>query len=111
MYQNSRTDPRMKRRDKSDAPAETRGDLARRIPTLKENDKSTFFSPSEVWCLPAPSVTKPEERAFVVDSGASMHMLSRNDLYAAELETVRVSKSPTTGVCQRIGHNRDAEVS
>ena len=26
MHQNSRTDPRMKRRDKSDAPAETRGD-------------------------------------------------------------------------------------
>ena len=33
-----------------------------------------------LWCLPAPSSTKPEERKFVVDSGASMHMLSGKDL-------------------------------
>ena len=41
---------------------------------------------------------KPEEREFVVDSGASMHMLSGKDLNSAELETARVSKSPTTVV-------------
>ena len=41
---------------------------------------------------------KPEEREFVVDSGASMHMLSRKDLDSAKLETLRVSKSPTTVV-------------
>ena len=34
-----------------------------------------------------------EEREFVVDSGAS-----RKDLNSAELETVRISKSPTTVV-------------
>ena len=39
-----------------------------------------------------------EEREFVVYSGASMHMLSKKDLNSAELETVRVSKSPTTVV-------------
>ena len=75
-----------------------RGDawrLAKKILKLKEKDKTTFFSPSVVWCLPAPSVIKPKEREFVVDSGASMHMLSRKDLNSAELETVRVSKSPT----------------
>ena len=75
-----------------------RGDawrLARNILKLKEKDKATFFSPTEVWCLPAPSVIKPKERGFVVDSGASMHMLSRKELNPAELETVRVSKSPT----------------
>ena len=38
------------------------------------------------------------QREFVVDSGASMHMLSRKDLNSAELETVRVYKSPTTVV-------------
>ena len=35
------------------------------------------------------------EREFVVDSGASKHMLSKKDLHEAELETVRVSKNPT----------------
>ena len=30
--------------------------------------------------------------------GASMHMLSRKDLNSAELETVRVSRNPTTVV-------------
>ena len=54
------------------------------IPKLKEKDKATFFSPTEVWCLPAPSVIKPEAG---VDSGASMHMLNRTDLNLAELET------------------------
>ena len=31
----------------------------------------------------------------MVDSGKSMHMVSRKDLNSAEMETVRVSKSPT----------------
>ena len=55
-----------------------RGDawrLAKNI--LKEK---LFFSPTNEWSLPAPSTVKPEEREFVVDSGASMHMVSRKDL-------------------------------
>ena len=36
-----------------------------------------------------------EEREFVVESGSSMHMLSKKDLNAAELETARVSRTPT----------------
>ena len=52
--------------------------------------------PSEVWSLPAPSSTKLEERTLVVDSGASMHMLSRSDLSSTELETVRVYRIRTT---------------
>ena len=36
----------------------------------------------------APSAIKPEEEEFVVDSGASMHMVSRKDLNSAELDTV-----------------------
>ena len=47
---------------------------------LKEKDKATFFSPSDFWCPPAPSLSKPEERTFVVDSRASLHMLSRTKL-------------------------------
>ena len=70
--------------------------LAKNIFKFKEKHKTAFFSPSENWCLPAPSTIKPEEREFVVDSGASMHMISKKDLNSAELETVTTSRSPTT---------------
>ena len=39
---------------------------------------------------------EPEEREFVVDSGASLHVVSKRDLNSAELETMRISKNPTT---------------
>ena len=61
----------------------------------REHKRATFFSPSENRCLPA-STLKPEEREFVVDSRASMHMISRKDLNSAELETLTTSRSPTT---------------
>ena len=70
--------------------------LAKYILKLKEKHKSAFFSLTEDRCLPAPSEIKPEDREFVVDSGASMHMMSRKDLNSAELETVRISKRPMT---------------
>ena len=70
--------------------------LATNIQKLKEKNKAAFFSPSEDWCLPAPSNLIPEAREFVVDSGASMHMISKMDL--GELETVTTSGSPTTVV-------------
>ena len=46
--------------------------------------------------LPAASTKEPEEREFVVDSVASMHMVSKKDLNSTELETMRTSRSPTT---------------
>ena len=61
---------------------------------LKEHERATFFSPSENRCLAA-STLKLEEREFVVDSGASMHMISKEDLSDAEMETVMTSRSPT----------------
>ena len=61
---------------------------------LKEQERATFFSPSENRCLPASSL-KPEEREFVVDSGASMHMISKKDLNSAEMDTLTKSCSPT----------------
>ena len=70
--------------------------MARCILTLKEKNKTAFFSPSENWSLSAPSKIKPEEREFVVDSGALMHMISKKDLNSAELETVTKLRSPTT---------------
>ena len=38
---------------------------------------------------------KPEEREFVVDSGASVHMISKKDLSDAEMDTLTKSCSPT----------------
>ena len=58
--------------------------------------KTTFFSLSENWCLPSPSTIKPKERECVVDSGESMHMISKKVLNSAELETLTTSRSPTT---------------
>ena len=62
---------------------------------LKENDETTSHSPAEKWVLPAASIKELEEREFVVDSGATMHMVSEEDLNFAELETMRTSRSPT----------------
>ena len=106
-----------------------RGDawkLAKNIHKLKETEKATFYPPSDEWVMRATSTIKPEERELVVDSGASMHMVSRKELHSAELETARISKSPTTVVtasvgvltkeeatvvCQRRGFVRDSNAS
>ena len=68
--------------------------LAKSVLNLKEQERATFFSPSENRCLPASNL-KPEEREFVVDSGASMHMISKKDLSDAEMDTLTKSCSPT----------------
>ena len=69
--------------------------LAKSFLNFQEKNKTAFFSPSENRCFPAPSSLKPEEREFVVDSGASMHMISKKDLNYAELDTL-TSRSLTT---------------
>ena len=63
---------------------------------LTGKDKAAFYFPAEEWVLPAASTKELEERELVVDSGASMHMVSKKDLNFAELETMRSSRSPTT---------------
>ena len=68
--------------------------LAKSVLKLKEQERATFFSPSENRCLPA-STLKPEEKEFVVDSGVSMHMISRKDLSDAEMDALTKSCSPT----------------
>ena len=64
--------------------------LATSVLKLKEKRKATFFPPSENWCLPSPSTE------FVVDSRASMHMISKKDLSDAEMDTLTKSCSPMT---------------
>ena len=61
---------------------------------LKEHQRATFFSLSGKRCLLASNL-KHEEREFVVDSGASMHMISKKDLSDAEMDTLTKSCSPT----------------
>ena len=50
--------------------------LAKIVFKIMEHERAAFFSSLENRCLPA-STLKPEEREFVVDSGASMHMISK----------------------------------
>ena len=62
--------------------------LAKNMCKLKEKDKATFFSPAK-WVLPGASVRGSEDTEFVVDSGASMHVVIEKDLNSAELATMR----------------------
>ena len=75
--------------------AKQRGSWPKISSKLKEKHVIAFFSLSENRCLPT-STLKPEEREFVVDSGASMHMISKRDLNSAELETLTTLRSRTT---------------
>ena len=68
--------------------------LAKNVFKLKEHERATFFSSPVNRCHLASSL-KPEEREFVVDSGASMHMISKKDLSEAEMDTLTKSCSPT----------------
>ena len=61
---------------------------------LKEHERATFFSLSEDRWFPA-STLKFEEREFVVDSSASMHVISKKDLSDAEMDFWTKSCSPT----------------
>ena len=76
-----------------------RGDsckFAKNVYKLQEKEKlHSIRFPMSGFCWPRPQ-WKLEEREFVVDFGASMHMVSRKDLNSAEFETGRISKSPTT---------------
>ena len=93
-----RTNLKKRLKDKSDAPEAGHGTLPKTCTNSKKKDKATFYSPTNEWIMPAASTIKPEDRVFVVDSGANMHMLSRKDLNSADLETVSISKCPTTVV-------------
>ena len=68
--------------------------LAKSIVKLKEKNKAVFFSPSKIGaCLHQQAL---KLRKIVVDSGASMHMISKNDLNSDEMETLTTLRSPTT---------------
>ena len=90
--------------------------LAKNIHKVKEKDKAAHYFPPEEWVLPAASTKEPEERQFVVDSGPSMHMVSKRDLNSAERSPTTVidgqprgaNKRRSHGISQRMGLIRDS---
>ena len=99
-HQRSSNAPKFEDRSQEDTEWQEQGareaawKLAKSVLKLQEKNKAAFFSPSENWCLLA-STLQPEEREFVVDSGASMHMISKKDLNSAGMDTLTKSCSPT----------------
>ena len=69
-------------------------DLAKIIYKLKNSDKTTLYTPIEAWVMLTSTSTRPEEREIVVDSGASMHMMSKKELSSEEIDTVKRSRTP-----------------
>ena len=61
---------------------------------LKNSDKTTLKTLIEARVMPAPTSKRPEEREFVVDSGASMHMMSKKKISSEEMGTVKRSRNP-----------------
>ena len=88
---------------KSDASAKQHGTWREIFTSSKNADKTTFFSPVEAKAMRAPTSKLFEEREFVVDTGASMHMQSKKDLSSDELGTLRKSRTP-------VQTNEEAEV-
>ena len=73
-------------------------DFAKSVHKLTNTNKATLYSLIEARATPAPTSTPTEEREFVVDSGASMRMLSKKVLSSDEMENLRRSRNPTTVV-------------
>ena len=93
---NSRIDHMRKRWPKNDAPATQRGIWRTLFWSVRIRTKLRLC-PGEVKGMSTPVTSKiPEEREFVVDSGASMHMTSKKEeLGSKELWTVKRSRTPT----------------
>ena len=87
-HQRSPTAPKFEDRSQEETEWQEQGareaawKLAKSVLKFKEKNKAAFFSLSENRCLLA-SNPKLEERDFVVDSGESMHMISKKDLNSA----------------------------
>ena len=98
--------------NENEAPAEKHGTWREMSISSKDKSKATFYSPAEAWVLPAPSLKKPEEGQFVIDSGTSMQMSSEKDLSPGELYTLRRSSNATTVITanEEAQTNEEAQV-
>ena len=80
-------------------------DMARNTYKLKNLDKTTFYTPIEKG-MAAPASTRPEERELVVDSGASMHMMSKKRINLRRDGHSKKVQNPCSSVdCKRRGAN------
>ena len=70
---------------------ETYQQLTSQLQQLQEQMNSMSSS------TPPPTSKLPEDREFVIDSGASVHMLSKKDLSSDEIEALRRSRTPYRG--------------
>ena len=70
-------------------------DLTKNIYKLKHWEQATFYTPTEAKVMLEHTSKRPEEREFVVDSGASTHMMSKKELSPDELDTSRRSRTTT----------------
>ena len=73
-------------------------DSAKLFHKLKNADKPACYSSIEARRMLALTSKSPEEQEFVVDSGASMHMLSKKVLSSDELDTLGRSRDSTVVV-------------
>ena len=85
--------------------------LPRKMYKVKAEDKAAFYSPVEIKALVLVS-KNTEERMFVVDTGASVHMLSKKGLRSDEMDTLRRSRNPFTVVTANgeVQTNEEAQV-
>ena len=80
---------------KKDAPAELHGTWRKVSFNSKNTNRATFYEPISARATPVPTSESPEEREFVAEPGASMHMLSKKDVSSKEMEALRRSRNPT----------------
>ena len=74
---NSRKDHTKRYCAKKDAPAKQRGIWRKTFSGSRIRTEQRLFSSIEAMVMRAPTSTRPEEREFVVGSGASVHMMSK----------------------------------
>ena len=71
--------------------------LAKQFYRLKELEKATFYLPTDKWTMPAASTIKTGGKESLRQIPEQvMHKVSKKDLHSAELETMRMSRNPTT---------------
>ena len=92
--QNLRIVHKKRQSGKSNVPAKQRGSWPEMCCNERSIQRAIFFSPSENRCSPASNL-QLQEREFVVDSGASIHMVSKKDLSNVERDTLTKLCGPT----------------
>ena len=100
-----------KPQDKKNVPAKQHGIRREKYISSRPRKKATFHSPVE---MKAPMLVSKntEERMFEVDSGGSIHMLSKKDSSSDDMDTLRTSRTPTTVVTANgeVQTNEEAQV-